>query len=94
MGCYPVIIIDLHGVYYAVNAMQVNDEVLMSTLQKIEQDIQTLPENQVAELQAWLDDYNASLWDRQIQKDAKSGKLDALMNQAKADFKAGKCREL
>ena len=66
----------------------------MNTLQKIEQDIETLPANQVAELQVWLDDYNASLWDRQIQKDAQSGKLDVLMNQAKEDFKAGKCREL
>ena len=74
--------------------MQVTNEVLMNTLQKIEQDIQALPVNQVAELQVWLDDYKASLWDRQIQKDAQSGKLDALMSQAKTDFKVGKCKEL
>jgi hypothetical protein len=66
----------------------------MNTLQRIEEEIQSLPFDQVDTLQTWLDDYKATLWDKQIEKDAKHGKLDSLMNQAKADFKAGKCDEL
>jgi hypothetical protein len=66
----------------------------VNTLQRIEEDIQSLPFDQVDTLQTWLDDYKATLWDTQIEKDAKQGKLDSLMNQAKADFKAGKCDKL
>jgi hypothetical protein len=66
----------------------------VNTLQRIEEDIQSLPFDQVDTLQTWLDDYKATLWDKQIEKDAKQGKLDSLMNQAKADFKAGKCDKL
>jgi len=66
----------------------------MNTLQRIEEEIQSLPFDQVDTLQVWLDDYKATLWDKQIEKDAKNGKLDALMNKAKADFKAGKSDEL
>ena len=66
----------------------------MNTLQRIEDEIQSLPFDQVDTLQVWLDDCKATLWDKQIEKDAKSGKLDALMDKAKSDFKAGKCDEL
>jgi len=31
------------------------------------------------------------LWDKQIEADAKAGKLDELLDEAKRDFEAGRC---
>ena len=66
----------------------------MSTLQKIEEDIQELPRNQVTELRVWIEEYEASLWDMQIKEESKNGKLSELTAKAMADFKAGKCTKM
>jgi len=34
------------------------------------------------------------LWDKQIEADVAAGKLDRLIAEARADFKAGKAREI
>ncbi len=36
---------------------------------------------------------DADAWDRQIEEDARNGKLDKLADEALADFRAGRCRE-
>lgn len=41
-----------------------------------------------------LREFDAQAWDRQIAADLKTGKLDSLINEARAEFKAGKAREL
>ena len=33
-------------------------------------------------------------WDKQLEKDVKSGKLDAALERVSADFQAGKCEDL
>jgi hypothetical protein len=50
-----------------------------------------------AELDAfgkWYKEFEAQRWDRQIEEDIKTGKLDKLAEQALADFEAGSCTEL
>jgi hypothetical protein len=37
---------------------------------------------------------SSRVWDEQIEADAKAGKLDRLLAEALADYKAGKAREL
>jgi hypothetical protein len=37
-----------------------------------------LPEGEIDRLAAWLDEYRADTWDRQIERDARAGRLDAL----------------
>jgi hypothetical protein len=32
------------------------------------------------------------MWDRQIESDARAGKLNELINKAKADYRAGKAK--
>jgi hypothetical protein len=34
------------------------------------------------------------LWDRQIESDAQTGKLDRFVNEALADYKAGKAKKI
>jgi hypothetical protein len=42
----------------------------------------------------WLQEYREELWDKQIEADAKAGKLDSLIKKAKAGYRAGKATPL
>lgn len=37
---------------------------------------------------------DSDAWDRQIEDDIKSGKLDKLVEESLADFRAGRCRQI
>ena len=65
----------------------------MTKLEKIEREIASLSPGDVAKLAQWFAEYHADLWDRQIEADAKTGKLDKFVEQALADHKAG-CTKL
>jgi hypothetical protein len=60
----------------------------MTTLLEIEAAIKQLPESDVRQLAAWLQEYLDETWDRQIEEDLISGKLDNLIAQAEADIAA------
>ena len=45
-------------------------------------------------LLAWLAEMDAAEWDRQIEQDAKRGKLDRLVAESEAEFRAGNSRKL
>ena len=64
------------------------------SVQEIEQEIASLPAEEVNRLAAWLDEYRADAWDRQIERDAIAGRFDALGEQADREFVAGRCRPL
>ncbi len=66
----------------------------MTKLEKIEQDIASLDPTDVIKLADWLAEYRADLWDRQIQDDAKAGRLDKLLDDAKEELAAGQFRPL
>ena len=66
----------------------------MSTVQEIEQAILQLPAERLAELRSWFLELDNDLWDAQIDRDVKAGKLDALAEHAIAEFRAGNCRDL
>ena len=66
----------------------------MTTLEDIEKALTELPADQLAEFRAWFEDFEAARFDERIEQDAKAGRLDRLANQAVADFRAGRVREL
>ena len=66
----------------------------MTKLEKIEQDIASLTPGEVAKLARWFAEFQADVWDKQIEDDAKSGRLDKLADQALASHHAGKTRPL
>lgn len=66
----------------------------MQTVQEIEQAVSRLSLGELASFREWFDEFDAKVWDKQFETDVKSGKLDRLANQAIADFRAGKCKEL
>ena len=66
----------------------------MSTLEQIEAAILTLPAEEFQRLRQWLFDVDYQRWDEQLEKDIEDGKLDALAEEAIAEFKAGHYRKI
>lgn len=66
----------------------------MTILPEIEAAIKQLPEGDVRQLSIWLQAYLDEMWDRQIETDLKSGKLDKLIAKAEADITANNVRDL
>jgi len=42
----------------------------------------------------WLDNYQESVWDKQIEEDMKLGRLEYFILEAKKDFREGKCGQI
>ena len=66
----------------------------MQTIQELQSIVSQLSADELARFREWFDKFDAEVWDRQFEEDVKSGKLNRLANQAIADFKAGKCKQL
>ena len=66
----------------------------MSKVESLEQEIRKLSPQELAQLRTWFLEYDAELWDRQIEDDARSGRLDGLAKRALRSYQAGKHTEL
>ena len=66
----------------------------MSEVEELEERIAKLAPRDLAHFRAWFAEFDAHVWDQQIEADAKAGKLDGLIGEALADYKAGKGRNL
>ena len=51
-------------------------------------------ERDVRDLREWFAEFDAAEWDRQLEEDVASGKLDRLADAALADHNAGRSRTL
>jgi hypothetical protein len=59
------------------------------SLQEIENAITELPPGDVGELMSWLAEYHAQMWDRQIEADLESGRLDGLLEEVDREYEKG-----
>lgn len=66
----------------------------MRKVEEIEQQIQKLSREEFAELRDWFLEQDWKAWDAQIEADAKSGKLNKLVSEAKAEYTSGRARKL
>jgi flagellar motility protein MotE (MotC chaperone) len=66
----------------------------MTKLEAIEEEIKKLSVEELAELRDWLAEHDWAEWDKQIERDAASGKLEKLFTKARADHAAGKSTKL
>lgn len=66
----------------------------MGTVEEIEKAIEELPPVELARFRAWFEAFDAAQFDRKIERDAASGKLDQFAEKAQAEFRAGRAREL
>ena len=66
----------------------------MGNMKSIENAVAALPPAELAEFRQWFAEFDAAAWDRQIERDAASGALDALASEALADHRSDLSREL
>ena len=66
----------------------------MENVKSIERAVESLPTLELAEFRQWFAEFDGNAWDRQIELDAASGKLDQLAAEALADYHAGSARQL
>jgi hypothetical protein len=64
------------------------------SVQELEDAIRQLPHEEFVRLASWIDEYRAELWDRQIESDVRTGRLDEAGRRADADFESGRCTPL
>ena len=65
----------------------------MRKIEHIQRQIGELSRDEFRELREWVLERDWAAWDAQIEADARSGKLDKLLEEARSDFKAGRTRE-
>jgi hypothetical protein len=65
----------------------------MSTVHEIEQAVRQLPPEELAAFHAWFAEFDAGVWDRQLEADVIAGRLDALADEALQDLREGRCTE-
>lgn len=66
----------------------------MNSLPEIEAAIMQLSKDELHTLSDWLQAYLDDAWDRQIEADAKTGRLDKLLQRADADIAANLVKPL
>ncbi len=64
------------------------------SVKEIEAAIVQLPVKEVAELMSWLAEHHAEVWDKQIEYDLDSGRLDALLAEVDQEYEAGLAKPL
>jgi hypothetical protein len=66
----------------------------MSTVPEIEAAIRQLPPDDLAEFRRWFAQFDAERWDRQLDKDVATGRLDELADEALLDQQEGRTTQL
>jgi hypothetical protein len=65
----------------------------MSKLEAIEKKVSGLSAEELAKFRNWFAEFDAAAWDRQIERDVKAGKLDAIADEVLREHAAGKSTE-
>lgn len=63
-------------------------------LETLESAVAQLSPNELAQFRQWFALFDADAWDEQIEADAAAGKLDALAQEALAEYHSGRTTEI
>ena len=66
----------------------------MGTVERIEREIETLSPTEFGEFRRWFREFDARVWDQQIEEDIHAGRLDTLAEEALKAFQSGKATQL
>ena len=67
---------------------------MASKIDKLKAEIESLPEEEVVEIVRWLRERDWELWDREIERDSRAGKLEFLVREAREQKSKGTLRDL
>jgi hypothetical protein len=66
----------------------------MSQVEMLEQTVKQLSPGELAAFRSWFIEFDEAEWDRQIEMDSETGKLDRLVQSALEEHKAGKTKRI
>lgn len=66
----------------------------VSELEQLAQRVRLLSRTDLAAFRKWFLEYDEHVWDQQIAQDADTGRLDAFVEEARAEYERGDTREL
>ena len=66
----------------------------MSKIEELEQKVKALSPDELAQFRDWFLEFDWVAWDRQLERDVRAGKLDALAEKTLRDHAAGKTKPL
>jgi len=66
----------------------------MTTIEKLENEVQRLNRDELATFRDWFRKYDADEWDREIEADILAGKLESLATEALKAHEAGRTKEI
>lgn len=66
----------------------------MSEIEQLERTVSNLSPGDLAQFRAWFLEFDARVWDQQIESDLKAGKLDKLIAEARTEYEQGNTRPL
>lgn len=67
---------------------------MIDRVKSLEQQVAKLEESELKRFASWFAAYQDKLWDRQIARDGKAGKLDFLIEEARAEKNVGGLKEI
>ncbi len=66
----------------------------MTKIEQLERDVQSLSHQELALFRSWFAEYDWDAWDRQLEADVASGKLDKFAREALAELERGETTDL
>ena len=66
----------------------------MTKVETLEREVQDLSPEELAAFRSWFAEYDWQVWDRQLEADVASGKLDRLAAEALAEHERGETTQL
>lgn len=64
------------------------------SVEELESLVSSLPAGELSKFSQWFEEFMADQWDRQIEQDSLSGRLDAALQRADDHHEAGRCTPL
>jgi KaiC/GvpD/RAD55 family RecA-like ATPase len=66
----------------------------MARVEELTNEVQRLNRDELAAFRDWFRKYDSDEWDKEIEEDVSAGRLDKLANEAIAEHRAGRTKEL
>jgi hypothetical protein len=66
----------------------------MTRIEEVVNEVQRLSRQELAAFREWFRKYDSDEWDKEIEEDVLAGRLDTLANEAIAEHKGGRTKEL
>jgi len=66
----------------------------MAKVNELANEVRELNRDELAAFRDWFRKYDSDEWDKEIEEDILAGRLDKLANEAIAEHKAGRSKEL